>query len=203
MRTITIAPLLVVAATAFATACSPYSPDLGATPFLCGNADPKCPDGYACMPDGTGKNVCVQSGGSTPDGGSCTDPNLEPNDTIAQAYQLPIDGGGTKHTFKFASLNICPAGDKDTYGITLSSDTVIEAVLSFGGSGALTAQILGSGGSTLATSSPNGTTGARVYVASLSAGQYYVQVGAAAGITNTYNITFNTCASTSDTLCQQ
>ena len=30
--------------------CSPYDPTLGAEPFFCGSADPKCPDGYMCMP---------------------------------------------------------------------------------------------------------------------------------------------------------
>ena len=44
-------------------ACSPYDPDLGSTPFLCGTVDPACPDGYACQDDGTGKMVCVTTSG--------------------------------------------------------------------------------------------------------------------------------------------
>jgi hypothetical protein len=52
--------------------CTPYDPTLSNDPFFCGSADPKCPDGYACMqPVGTGSAVCVAT---TPMGGNCTMP---------------------------------------------------------------------------------------------------------------------------------
>ena len=41
-------------------ACSPYAPDLGAQPFYCGPAEPKCPDGYTCTTQG----VCATMAGS-------------------------------------------------------------------------------------------------------------------------------------------
>jgi hypothetical protein len=191
---------------AFGAGCSPYSPDLGAAPFLCGTEDPKCPDGYSCVTDNMNRSVCIVINGQLPDAGACPDQSLEPNDTIAQAYQLPLDSGGTKHTFKFAQLAICTAGDKDTYSITLTTDKVIESVLTYtAGGGVLSMVLLSGSGAMLGSSSPNGTNGARLYVANLPAAVYYVQViGPAAGasLTNNYDITFNTCATTSDTLCQ-
>ena len=56
-------------------ACTPYDPSLPAEPFLCGSDEPKCPDGYTCMADGTGNQVCATMPGSGSMGsGSCTKP---------------------------------------------------------------------------------------------------------------------------------
>src|SRR5215813_9983198 len=107
----TLLPIILLAA------CSPYSPDLGAAPFLCGDTDPKCPDGYMCTTMGSA-NVCLQPNGHVPDGGNgnCADDSaLEPNDTIQTAFQTPV--ADTKPSLVFAGLAICPAGDKDTYSI--------------------------------------------------------------------------------------
>lgn len=52
-------------------ACTPYDPQLGPTPFLCGDTEPKCPDGYTCQMNGGGSGVCTK-GGSTGSGGHCT-----------------------------------------------------------------------------------------------------------------------------------
>jgi hypothetical protein len=32
-------------------ACSPYEPSLPGAPFLCGDREPRCPDGYRCVTD--------------------------------------------------------------------------------------------------------------------------------------------------------
>lgn len=55
-------------------ACTGYDPQLGSTPFYCGSADPRCPDGYTCEMSGTGSGVCAQStsGSGTHPGGHCT-----------------------------------------------------------------------------------------------------------------------------------
>ena len=53
-------------------ACTPYDPQLGNTPFYCGSADPKCPDGYTCEMSGGGSGVCTKTGGSGSGGGHCT-----------------------------------------------------------------------------------------------------------------------------------
>ena len=52
-------------------ACTSYDPQLGPTPFFCGDTDPKCPDGYTCQMNGGGSGVCTK-GGPTGSGGHCT-----------------------------------------------------------------------------------------------------------------------------------
>lgn len=39
-------------------ACSPYDPSLPRTPFLCGDQEPRCPDGHVCVDDPDGRKVC-------------------------------------------------------------------------------------------------------------------------------------------------
>ena len=56
-----VRPVILLAALG---ACTPYDPQLGKTPFYCGSADPKCPDGYTCEMNGGGSGVCTKAGGS-------------------------------------------------------------------------------------------------------------------------------------------
>jgi hypothetical protein len=49
-------------------ACSPYDPSLPRTPFLCGDQEPRCPDGYACVAQASGPAVCSKDG-ALPDAG--------------------------------------------------------------------------------------------------------------------------------------
>ena len=72
MRTLVLTSMLAAAT----SACTPYSPDLGAAPFKCGPLEqsPRCPDGYTCIPQ-AGSNapeVCIQNGGdgTIPDSGT-------------------------------------------------------------------------------------------------------------------------------------
>ena len=182
MRSLTI--LFVVALTiplAASQACSPYSPDLGTAPFLCGDTDPKCPDGYTCMTSGSA-DVCVGSDGTLPDGGhgSCADDSaLEPNDTLQTAWVSPV--ADTKSMLVLAGLAICPAGDKDTYNVHLGTVMNLEATVVYDASGApLQVVILGGTGSgtILGTSSPVSGMQDTVhaYVANLPSGTYYAQV---------------------------
>ncbi len=68
--------LIAVAVTT--TGCAAYDPNLPATPFFCGSTDPKCPDGYTCMPSTTGDPVCtnamIGSSVDAPPSGSCATP---------------------------------------------------------------------------------------------------------------------------------
>ena len=41
-----------------APSCSPYDPSLPGAPFLCGDQEPRCPDGYVCVDDPDGRKVC-------------------------------------------------------------------------------------------------------------------------------------------------
>src|SRR3954467_6417067 len=54
-------------------ACSPYDPSLPPQPFLCGSAEPKCPDGYTCMGTVCTTTAVLPDGGDGPTG-SCTKP---------------------------------------------------------------------------------------------------------------------------------
>ena len=182
-----------------AAACSPYSPDLGAAPFLCGSGTPACPDGYACTM-GTGTDgVCTKMGGSgipvdgTPSN-CANDSSLEPNDSITMAWQTPVD---TRKTFPLSMLAICPDGDKDTYSMTISTEGEnVEVLIDYDTTGAaLQGGILLSNGNTAAAAMPiSGSAGhIRAYLANASAGTYYAQVyGPAQGPgTNNYNLTIN------------
>src|SRR5882672_11323997 len=91
-------------------ACSPFNPNLPAEPFLCGdpNHPPICPEGFSCQTVGT-PQVCVDTTGTAPDGGGgdgsggfqCQDDHMvEPNDTLANAFQTPV--ASQLMTIKFA-----------------------------------------------------------------------------------------------------
>lgn len=195
-----LAVVFLVALSGLGAACSPYSPDLGAAPFVCGSADPKCPDGYDCVPAGSSSTmICLAAGGTVPDGGGsgmcADDSNLEPNNTIQQAYITPVEDQGPK-TISYAGLAICPAGDKDTYKLTTTAaNHNVEAIVTYDANGAvLTAAILNSGGTAIANATAvagmDGTI--RAYVAMAPQGIYYVQVsGPATGtlLTNNYKLT--------------
>jgi len=185
-------------------ACSPYSPDLGGAPFLCGSSAPLCPDGYACQsPQGGSASgsdgVCIKAGGQIPPDSNPTmcanDQSLEPNDSIAMAWVTPVD---TRKNFPLSSLAICPEGDKDTYSmqITVASENV-EVLVDYDTAGAaLQGSILNAGGTAIAQAMPiSGSPGhIRAYVANLPVGTYYAQVfGPASGsvTTNNYNLTIN------------
>ena len=183
-----------------AAACSPYSPDLGAAPFLCGSAAPLCPDGYTCNMASGSAGVCTKAGGSgvpvdgTPS--NCADDSsLEPNDSITMAWQTPVD---TRKNFPLSMLAICPDGDKDTYSMAITvANENIEVLVDFDVTGAaLQGAILNSGGTAIANAMPiTGSPGhIRAYVANVPVGTYYAQVfGPISGspATNNYNLTIN------------
>jgi len=163
------------------SACSSYSPDLGAVPFSCGMSDPKCPDGYECVPLGSGGQMeCLKSGGTAPDGGGnngqCDDDSLlEPNNDTAHAYMInSLPAGG----LKLAGLAICPAGDKDTYeltqataGQTLSADIEFDATQA-----ALTVNFVTSTGTVTTVGQANGSGKAKATLVGVQSGPQYIQV---------------------------
>lgn len=184
------------------SACTPYSPDLGAAPFKCGPVEqsPRCPDGYTCIP-GQGSNapeVCIQNGGdgTIPDSGTSAcddDRSLEPNDTTATAWITPVD---TTKSFPLSSLAICPAGDKDTYSLMITTmGENIEMLVEYEAGGAdLQGAILNSGGIAIANATTTTANTKRAYVPNMATGIYYVQVsGPASGslTTNNYKLNIN------------
>ena len=193
--------LFIVLASSLATlgGCSPYDPELGASPFLCGPADqtPRCPEGYSCqMVDTT--EYCLAEGGMVPVDGNnlnCADDSqLEPNNTYMQAYQTPVAAMRTDLTF--AGLAICPPGDKDNYAITITTmNQNLEILIEYDPAGAdLQGSILNSGGTPIANASPTDPGHRRAYTPNLPTGVYYAAVfGPMMGsiTTNNYKLTIN------------
>lgn len=193
MRIVTL--LLVLTA-----ACSPYSPDLGTAPFLCGSGTPKCPDGYTCQTnlDNTGKDVCVKNGAMAPDGAGpnsmCADDsqietsNGANNDTIATAYVTPV--ATARGNIDFAGLSICPAGDLDFYEVQLTKTQNIDVVMTYESwGGVLQGNIQTGGGAPVAVLSPQSGMERTMHgnVQNLPAGAYYVEITGPAGTGETRN----------------
>jgi hypothetical protein len=183
--------LLVGPAIAAANACTSYSPDLGAAPFLCGTSDPKCPDGYSCVDDGAGKQVCVAAnGGAVPDGGGfkCNDDSsLGQNDTTSGAFQTPVDG--TKTDFSLAGLAICPAGDKDNYAITLSmANKGLRVTTTVDSGTVVNVSILNAGGTSIANGTPMGSTSMTACAPNLPTSTYYASAFASANVQQNYKL---------------
>ena len=176
-------------------ACSPYSPDLGGAPFLCGSSAPLCPDGYACQsPQGGSASgsdgVCIKAGGQIPPDSNPTmcanDQSLEPNDSIAMAWVTPVD---TRKNFPLSSLAICPEGDKDVYLVTTNAaNQNIEVVISWESGLPLSGAILGGGGAMLANATANGEKSVRAYLAMAPVGTYYAQVFGGPTTKNNYSM---------------
>lgn len=178
-------------------ACSAYKPDLGGTPFLCGNSDPACPEGYSCT-----SGVCIEDGGSdvppidgTMGSGDCAafqdDSSIEPNDTLGNA--VIIDPAQDTHPggLKLAQLAICPKNDKDLYKISIQTNLQnLTATMTFDDGGqALAVSILNSGGSTIATGSPASNV-VTATANNLPAGEVFVQVdGTGQQDENSYKLT--------------
>ena len=182
--------LLTFAPIAALAACNPYNPDLGPTPFRCGNSDPVCPSGYTCN-----AGLCEEEDGGGPDGNTntdagCADPAERPvpNDMISTATngavfdQLPM--------IMFEGLSLCPNMDVDYFHLNQPNNC--------GGAGPAcpnlrvtanfedlavppTVVIQNATGTTIA---PGGSTGnpgeVRAVLANVPQGQYYVRVTAQA-----------------------
>jgi len=177
-----------------AGACSPYSPSLPAQPFLCGSADPVCPDGYTCMANGSGTMICV--GGTEPGvdaagsgSGSCADDSmLEPNEDIQHAYQTPV--ASSRLTLDLAQLAICPTGDKDTYAFNITVENQnADATITYESGVPLQVSILNAGGASIVNGVSAGMNMVKAHAANLPVGVFYVQVfGPTTGGTNNYEL---------------
>ncbi len=189
------AAILVLSFTSALTACSPYDPDLGGTPFLCGAVEPRCPDGYACMPNTTGVEVCNSTSGNIVDaavsGFQCADDSLlegaSKNDTIANAYSTPV--ATQRPDIAFAGLAICPEGDKDTYKIDVTlANSNIEVITSWESGMPISVSLLNGSGASINNGTSNGEKSLRAYAANLPVGTYYAQAYASATTKNNYRI---------------
>ncbi len=174
-------------------ACN-YNPDLGGTPFLCAAEEPKCPNGYECVADTAGRQVCTTTSGVVVDasisGFQCADDGIlegaTKNDTIATAYSTPV--ASTKPDITFAGLAICPEGDKDTYKMDVSVVSDVEVITTWESGMPVSVSILGAGGATLVNGTSSGEKSLKAFAANLSAGTYYAQAYASATTKNNYKI---------------
>jgi hypothetical protein len=190
MKTLLLASL-------FTAACGAYSPSLGTQPFACGDADPKCPDGYDCVPSGSA-NLCVKSGGEAVDASNmCADDSaLEPNNTYTAPYVTPV--ASQRKTISLGSLAICPAGDVDVYEVQTTAVQNLEAIMTYVTTGTatpLTLEILSPTGTMVVAGTPmSGMQNVlRAYVASLpTSSNYFVQVASSTPSgTNNYSLQIN------------
>jgi hypothetical protein len=104
-------------------ACSPYDPDLGDQPFLCGTSDPRCPDGYVCIERVNDDKVCERAETAADAGGDgnllCSrDAALEPNETIETATGAAIAADGVAPPI---AAVICPDTERDTYRLDVAT----------------------------------------------------------------------------------
>jgi hypothetical protein len=182
-------------ATALA-ACSPFSPDLGPTPYLCAVQEPRCPEDYACLADAVGREVCVETGGvppeARPDGSTpgfqcAMDGMLEPNNLVSEAYQTDVGIGAP--TRQFGPISICPEGDKDHYQINITTaNKGIEVISRWDSGTQISCSLLNSAGTSIGNCTPMGDKAVRVCVPNLPVNVYYAVAFSAEGAKNNYRI---------------
>lgn len=195
------APLLIL----LLVACNPYSPDLGDTPFRCGAEEPRCPSGYECIEHSTSEHICERNGFNEVDAGPdedaaelvCNDDSdIEPNETIAQAFLTPIPTFRT--CTNMVSLAVCPSSDKDLYSFRIEAGAInnLRAAITHDVQrGTLELKVLNSSGATIANGAVIDGNTVQVTVPNMSVGTFYVQVGAPteSTIENNYTLEITTC----------
>jgi hypothetical protein len=167
--------------------CTPYDPDLGDTPYLCAAQEPRCPDDYACLDDGV-RPVCVRKGMDPDAGFPCaSDGNLEPNNTLAQAYQTDVGPGAPMRSF--GPLSVCPAGDKDHFQINITTVNKGINVLTRWASGPpITCQLLNDAGVSISNGAAMGSNAMRACATNLPTGVYYAVALSQQDLENNYVI---------------
>jgi hypothetical protein len=181
-------------------ACSPYDPDLGDQPFLCGNGDPRCPDGYVCIERVNNDKVCERTGTAADAGGDgnllCSrDAAFEPNETIETATVASIAADGVAPP---VAAVICPDTERDTYRLSVATtgQNIRVEVTYQSSAGQLAVELLNSTGIPIRSATPTGNNPdkLRADFTNVAQGTYYGQVH---GARNNYQIGFIV---TSDTL---
>jgi hypothetical protein len=178
--------------------CSPYDPDLGGQPFLCGDREPRCPDGYLCVERVGSDKVCLREEVLADAGGDgsllCSADTLEPNDTIENPTLVPIPDAGETHMF---TAVICPTEDRDIYrfSVDVTGKNVRIEVNYDSVAGQLAVELLNSTGIVIRTGTPtnNDTDKLRADFPNLAQGVYYGRVQGT-GFLNNYMIAFTVTA---------
>jgi hypothetical protein len=179
-------------------ACTGYDPDLGPTPFLCGDSEPRCPSDYQCTSIGS-RDICVSSEVSNPDGSLVIDnpPSacpldgiFEPNNTFETAYTTSAYAA----PIEYGPVEICPVGDKDHWRVRFPAGAMkaLRVSVTWEGSTAPTGAILGAGGSPLTNLTSSGSNVISGCAPNLPSGDYAARVEASAKMT--YNIALSVTA---------
>lgn len=187
-----IAPMIAAAAI---TGCTPYDPDLGPSPFLCGDREPRCPDGYVCVERVGNDKVCllddvVSDAGNDGNLQCSGDAALEPNETIEMPTLVPIPEAGDTHML---AAVICPTNDRDIYRLnvdTTGKNVRIEASYD-STQGQLVIALLNSTGTLIRAGTPtnNDPNKLRADFANLAEGTYYGRVESM-DVRLNYDVTF-------------
>jgi hypothetical protein len=164
-------------------ACTPYDPNLGTTPFLCGPQSPPCPDGFTCE-DQSGQMVCANksAGSGSGSGGSggfpCVDNgNFDPGGSTATAFQTPVASGRSSITY--GPVALCPGGIRQTYAVEITEEgQTLKSTITYQADGdPLNVLLLNTSGQTVATGSANGNPDSdAASVPTEPSGTAYVQV---------------------------
>ena len=186
--------IATAAAAAAFGACTPYDPNLGQTPYLCADQEPRCPDHYECMEAGA-RPVCVLAGSLVPDAGidapsgfQCAmDGMLEPNDSLSTAYQTDVGTGAPPRAF--GPLSLCPEGDKDHYQINITTaNRGIEVITSWDSGTPVSCSILNGAGTSIANGIAMGANSVRACATNLPPGIFYAIAFSPKSLQNNYRI---------------
>lgn len=185
---------LLFVSSSLLVACSAYDPDLGSIPYRCSATEPRCPDGFSCVNNGT-EDQCVTTTGpiidAPPSGFQCADDSLlegsARNDSIQNAYATPV--AQQRNDISFAGVAICPAGDKDNYLIvTTVAMSNIEVITSWDSGSPVSISILNAGGTSINNGTAFEQNSLRAYAANVPVGSYYANAYAASDQKNNYRI---------------
>ncbi len=204
----TFLPFSLLASLSLATiafsGCNTFDPDLGDSPFRCGTGSPVCPDGYECVVQSVGVEICERMGEDPvirPDaneGGvfTCADDSpLEPNNSTGDPTLTNIPS--VTKDITIVQLAICPTGDQDffRFDVEVAGANALAQIEYDPTPGGLVVEMLNGSGVTIGVGSMVGNDAGivRVAVPNLAVGTYFAVVrGADATIQNNYKITVQT-----------
>lgn len=165
---------------------------------MCGDRDPRCPDGYVCVERVGSDNVCQRSADVADAGGDgnlqCSGDTLEPNETIEAPTMVPIPEAGETY---MASAVICPVADVDIFRFEVdTTGKNVRVELDYDSqAGELAVELLNSTGVSIRTGMPvnNDHDKLRADFMNLAQGVYFGRVKGT-GVLNNYAISFTVTA---------
>jgi hypothetical protein len=173
-------------------ACSPFSPDLGPAPYVCGDTEPRCPEGYICQAaeatDPNPVDKCV-NGETVPDGGNigfqCLEDTFGENNAKEGAFVTPV--AAQNQTFA-ALTSLCPAGDVDHYQMQMVAVSTLRISATWESGMPVSVAMLNAGGTSIGNGTLKGDNQNCVCAKDLPIGMYFAKVFAGAQVQNNYRV---------------